>query len=146
MRVGEEVKKVKKVSTEWREGGCHCGAVRIRVRSSSSQVVSCNCSMCRKRADLQLIVDARDFEVLCGESKLALYQFNTRIAQHRFCRVCGIPPFNMPRSNSDCVAVNVRCLDQPQRGGWSIETFDGENWEQSIDQLRSLQASSRSVI
>ena len=133
MRVGQ------RVTVEWREGGCHCGAIRFRVRSPSNEVVSCNCSMCAKRADLQLIVSIRDFEILRGESDLVLYQFNTRVARHRFCRVCGIHPFNTPRSNPDSVAVNVRCLDQPHLDGWSVETFDGENWAQSIGQLRSSQ-------
>ncbi len=128
------------VTVEWREGGCHCRAVRFRVRSASNQVVSCNCSMCAKRGDLQLIVSSQDFEILCGESDLVLYQFNTCVARHRFCRVCGIHPFNTPRSNPEGFAVNVRCLDQPHRAGWSVEMFDGENWERSIEQLRASQA------
>ena len=127
------------MTIEWQEGGCHCGAVRFRVRAASNRVVSCNCSMCEKRADLQLIVDGSDFEILRGDSDLALYQFNTGVARHRFCRVCGIHPFNTPRSNPDCVAVNVRCLDQPHRDGWLVASFDGQNWEQSIQQLRSSQ-------
>ena len=95
--------------------------------------------MCEKRADLQLIVSSGDFEILRGESDLTLYQFNTGVARHRFCRICGIHPFNIPRSNPDAVAVNVRCLDQPHLDGWSVENFDGENWEQSIEGLRASQ-------
>ena len=102
--------------------------------------------MCKMRADLQLIVSDADFEIVCGESDLTLYQFNTGIARHRFCRVCGIHAFNTPRSNPDSVAVNVRCLDQPHRDGWSVETFDGENWEQSIAQLHSSQTVVRSSV
>lgn len=130
------------MTLEWREGGCHCGAVRFRVRSPSDRVVSCNCSMCAKRADLQLIVPSVDFEILRGESDLAEYRFNTGRARHRFCRVCGIHPFNTPRSNPDGVAVNVRCLDRTPASGWRVETFDGENWERSIGQLRASQAAS----
>ncbi len=128
------------MTDDWREGGCHCGAVRFRVRSASNTVVSCNCSMCTKRADLQLIVSSGDFEVLHGESDFAVYQFNTGVARHTFCRVCGIHPFNTPRSNPDGVAVNVRCLDHAPEGGWTVETFDGKNWEQSIERLHASQA------
>jgi hypothetical protein len=95
--------------------------------------------MCAKRADLQLIVSSGDFELLQGESDLAVYQFNTQVARHRFCSVCGVHSFNTPRSNPDDVAVNVRCLDQPHSDGWSVEAFDGVKWEQSIDRLRSSQ-------
>jgi hypothetical protein len=100
--------------------------------------------MCAKRCDLQLIVGGGDFELLRGESNLALYQFNTGVARHRFCRACGIHPFNTPRSNPDSVAVNVRCLDQPHLESWSVEMFDGENWERSIEQLRSSQSTAES--
>jgi len=99
--------------------------------------------MCAKRADLQLIVNSGDFEILCGESDLALYQFNTRVARHLFCRVCGIHPFNTPCSNPDRIAVNVRCLDPPRRNGWSVESFDGENWEQSIERPHASQTATR---
>jgi hypothetical protein len=136
MRVG------RKVTGEWLEGGCHCQAVRFRVRSASNQVVSCNCSLCRKRADLQLIVASSDFEILSGEADLVLYQFNTGVARHRFCRVCGIHPFNTPRSNPDSVAVNVRCLDRSHPDCWSIAGFDGENWEKSIARLHAAQTAS----
>lgn len=121
-------------------GSCHCGAVRFRVRAEGRTLVRCNCSICAKRADLQLIVPEADFELLCGADQLAVYEFNTRIAKHRFCRVCGIHAFNTPRSNPDSVAVNARCIDAPPAEGWAIEDFDGQNWEQSIHQLRGERA------
>jgi hypothetical protein len=96
--------------------------------------------MCEMRADLQLIVSSGDFEILCGASDLVLYQFNTHVARHSFCRLCGIHPFNTPRSNPEGIAVNVRCLDHPHRSRWSVENFDGENWEQSVERLRASQA------
>jgi hypothetical protein len=114
------------------EGGCHCGAVRFRVHSQARELWRCNCSMCSKRGDLQLIVPEAEFELLSGAEQLVVYQFNKRVAKHRFCRVCGIHSFNTPRSNPDCVAVNVRCLDAEPAEGWSVEDFDGQNWERSM--------------
>ncbi len=125
------------VALGWREGGCHCGAVRFRVRVTSSSVVRCNCSMCSKRADLQLIVPQSDFELVRGKRELSLYQFNTRVARHRFCRICGVHPFNAPRSHPDCVAVNVRCLDDGGATEFEVQNFDGQHWEQSIERLRA---------
>ena len=46
-----------------------------------------------------------------GPTTLTTYRFNTGVAQHTFCRICGIHPFYTPRSHPDCVDVNVRCLD-----------------------------------
>jgi hypothetical protein len=38
--------------------------------------------------------------VLSGEDKLTLYQWNTKIARHYFCSICGIYPFHRKRSIS----------------------------------------------
>ena len=92
--------------------------------------------MCRRRGDLQLIVDADRFELLSGEEALVTYRFNTGAARHRFCRVCGIHAFNHPRSHPGGVAVNARCLDEDVLAALRIEPFDGRNWERSMRRLR----------
>jgi hypothetical protein len=62
---------------------------------------------------------------------LILYQFNTKIARHFFCRHCGIHSFRNPRSNPDSYVVNVRCLDDfdVETAKYDVELFDGRNWE-----------------
>ena len=63
---------------------------------------------------------------------------NTGVAKHRFCRVCGIKSFYIPRSNPDGVDVNARCLDEGTVTSLSIEPFDGRHWEQHADSLTHL--------
>lgn len=46
-----------------------------------------------------------------GGDKLATYRFNTGIAEHHFCAVCGIYTHHRRRSNPDQLGVNVACLD-----------------------------------
>jgi hypothetical protein len=58
-----------------------------------------------------LIVPAASFRLLAGADALTEYTFNTGIAKHRFCSVCGVKGFYVPRSNPDGIDVNVRCLD-----------------------------------
>jgi len=118
------------------EGGCHCGAVRFRVRVASYEAVECNCSICKMKGFLHLIVPPEDFELTSGEADLQTYEFNTRVAKHRFCRHCGNHPFYTPRSHPDRVDVNVRCLDGNQQDRFRIVPFDGQHWEESIHQLR----------
>lgn len=84
-----------------------------------------------------MIVPKSKFRLLAGEDKLTTYTFNTGVAQHRFCRICGIKPFYIPRSNPDGVDVNVRCLDE-EPPELIIEDFDGRNWEQHADSLAHL--------
>ena len=115
-----------------REGGCHCGRVRFRVRGELARASDCNCSMCTKKGILHWIVTPDRFEILSGKDELATYRFNTGTAQHTFCRHCGIHPFYVPRSDPDKVDVNVRCLDDVDLSTIEVSRFDGRNWEQAI--------------
>lgn len=117
------------------EGGCHCGAVRFRVIVDNHQVEDCNCSICRKKGFLHLIVPREQFTLLQGENNLTTYTFNTGIAQHKFCQTCGMHPFYIPRSHPDCIDVNVRCLDGDVMENFEITPFDGANWEANIHNL-----------
>jgi hypothetical protein len=85
---------------------------------------------------LHLIVRPADFELLQGEDQLSLYQFNTRVAKHRFCRICGIQPFYTPRSHPDQVDVNVRCLDGDVLSRFRFAPFDGRDWEKHVAEIR----------
>ena len=114
------------------EGGCHCGRVRFRVTASLDRVTYCNCSICSKKGFLHLIVPPAQFEWLSGKDDLSVYMFNTGVAQHTFCRHCGIHPFYVPRSDPDKIDVNARCLDGIDIGKLAIKTFDGQNWEASM--------------
>lgn len=71
---------------------------------------------------------------LLSEENLTTYTFNTGVAQHKFCKTCGIKSFYVPRSNPDGYDVNVRCL-APQPEELIIDPFDGKNWELNAHKL-----------
>jgi centromere protein V len=120
-------------------GSCHCGAVRVEVEAPEHIVAyECNCSMCRRTAFLHLIVPASRFRLVSGADQLTTYVFNTGIAKHVFCRICGVRPFYVPRSNPDGFSVNVRCLDQSGVRSLEVLPFDGENWEANGATLAGL--------
>jgi len=114
------------------EGGCHCGRVRFRVTGALAGITDCNCSICSKKGFLHWIVPQEAFQLLSGEEALVTYRFNTGVAQHRFCRHCGIHSFYVPRSDPDKIDVNVRCLDGIDPAQLAISRFDGQNWEASM--------------
>jgi hypothetical protein len=118
------------------EGGCHCGAVRFRVTTAQTEALDCNCSICRKKGFLHLIVPASDFALLSSEDALTTYRFNTGVALHKFCKTCGIHPFYTPRSHPDGVDVNLRCLDGDPLSHFTITPFDGQNWEDNVERIR----------
>lgn len=121
-------------------GGCHCGEVRFHVeidRTKVFEVVSCNCSICKKTGFLHLIVPRSKFSLLQGQNSLTTYTFNTGVAKHTFCGRCGVKAFYTPRSNPDGVDVNVHCLDRlPEE--MVIKEFDGQNWEENAASLAHL--------
>ncbi len=121
------------------KGRCHCGAVRFEVEAPQViNAIECNCSICRLTGYLHLIVPASKFRLGQGKESLTTYTFNTGIAKHTFCKICGIKPFYIPRSNPDGYDVNVRCLDNIRIKSINIKKFDGMNWEQNAKVLGHL--------
>jgi hypothetical protein len=121
------------------EGGCHCGAVRFKVIVDRLLAIDCNCSICRKKGFIHLIVPPEKFTLLKGGEVLQTYTFNTHTAKHTFCRICGIHPFYRPRSHPNAIDVNVRCIDGDARSQFEIQSFDGANWEENIDKITNSQ-------
>jgi len=120
-------------------GSCHCGAVLIHVEASEDlEAYECNCSMCERTGFLHLIVPARRLALVRGRECLTTYTFNTGVAKHFFCRICGVKPFYVPRSNPDGFSVNVRCLDRATIRSVKVLPFDGRNWEASAAALAHL--------
>ena len=120
-------------------GGCHCGDVKFEVSLEHQPLLhTCNCSMCAKSAYIHLIIPNTSFKLLTDKEKLSCYQFNSKIAEHYFCKRCGVKSFYVPRSNPDGVSVNARCLNNEEWQQWSIEHFDGQNWEQNAATLAHL--------
>lgn len=117
------------------KGSCHCQAVVFEVEAPQDiEADYCNCSICTKSGFLHLIVPLTKFRLLQGEQSLTSYSFNTGVARHTFCKVCGIKPFYTPRSNPDGIDVNVNCLDDRPKSV-NVTDFNGQDWEQNAGRL-----------
>ena len=111
---------------------CHCGAVVVEVEAPEDiEAYECNCSLCERVGYLHLIVPANRFRLVQGQEVLTKYTFNTGVAQHLFCKVCGVKTHYVPRSNPDGFSVNVRCMDRSRIRSLKVLPFDGKNWEAS---------------
>jgi hypothetical protein len=121
------------------KGGCHCGRIEFEVRAPADlEVTQCNCSICSMTGFLHLFVGRDAFRLLRGEGVLTTYTFNTGVAQHHFCRYCGVKSWYVPRSHPDGVSVNVNCLHPETIAAITTTSFDGRNWEQNIAQLSPI--------
>jgi len=120
-------------------GGCHCGRVKFEVDAPARiEATECNCSICGKSGYLHLIVPKSRFTLIRGSEFLSSYTFNTGVAKHLFCNICGIKSFYVPRSNPDGYSVNVRCLDPETISQIIVTPFDGMHWEQAAVKLAHL--------
>ncbi len=127
------------MSRGWKTGGCHCGAVAWEAETDDAVVVdACNCSICSMTGFLHLIVPASRFRLLTNKEALTAYRFNTGVAQHLFCKVCGVKSFYVPRSNPDGYSLNLNCMDRAQFSAVEVRAFDGLNWEVNAAALAPL--------
>ena len=104
------------------KGSCHCGSVRFEVRNQQAlqNLMRCNCSLCRRRGAIMATAQLADLVITEGADKLSLYQWNTRIAKHYFCSVCGIYTHHQRRRFPDQFGFNVACLE-----GIDIDKLEG---------------------
>ena len=120
-------------------GSCHCGRVAFEVDAPARiDAIECNCSICRMTGFLHLIVPASRFRLLRGANDLTEYTFNTGVAKHTFCRVCGVKPFYVPRSNPDGFDINVHCLDRSTIASVAITPFDDARREENTAAIQHL--------
>jgi hypothetical protein len=108
-------------------GSCHCGRVSYEADADLSQVVACNCSICRKKGTLMAFVPEDKFRLKSGEDALTDYLFNKQVIHHLFCATCGIGAFarGIRPDGAKMVALNVRCLDGVDLDALEIRNFDG---------------------
>ena len=129
-------------------GSCHCKGVTFSVQAPSHLVAwNCNCSICYMKKNWHFIVPSLQFTLISGEELLTEYTFNTKVARHKFCKVCGVQAYYHPRyaavfprlhlnrhvcrsrSNPDGIAVTLACIRPDALSSFEIREFDGTNWE-----------------
>jgi hypothetical protein len=122
-----------------RRGGCHCGAIRFEAEGELEGLEVCSCSICLPKAYVHWYVPRDRFRLLSDPDAIATYRFGTGVAEHRFCKTCGVAPFYVPRSDPEKIDVNVRCLDGmtlAELESLPATRFDGVHWERSHRRLR----------
>ena len=109
-------------------GQCHCGTIKFTVDSSGGPqgLRKCNCSICRRKNVVMATAKLPEFQITAGEDKLNLYQWNTKIAKHYFCSVCGIYTHHQRRAAPDEYGFNAACIERIKVADLEeVPTIDG---------------------
>lgn len=111
------------------KGSCHCGRIAFEVDAEPTQLIDCNCSICRKKGSLMWMVAPARFRLLTPADDLATYSFNRHRVKHRFCPTCGIHPYGegIAPNGEPMIAVNARCLDEADLKDVPVRPFDGRS-------------------
>jgi len=68
----------------------------------------------------ELQIDAED-------DALGLYQFDSKIAKHYFCKRCGIYPFHQTMRQPGYYRINLGCIDEIDTNTFDYSVFDGKS-------------------
>ena len=110
-------------------GSCHCGRVKFEAEGTMTVALSCNCSICARKAALLWAIPRGAFRLLAVEGDLGRYTFNRHVLAHRFCKTCGIHTHgeDVAKGEGTSVYVNLRCVEDFDRAAVPVQHFDGRS-------------------
>lgn len=111
------------------EGQCHCGTVQFTVTLTDGNATArrCDCSYCLMRGAVAVSAAHGAIDYAAGADNLAFYQFGTNVAEHYFCKTCGIYTHHRRRSNPAEIGVNIACLVGQSPLLSEVIVHDGQN-------------------
>ena len=92
-------------------GKCHCGAVRFEVNTNIKNLRRCNCSICSRKGFVMGTALLEELTITKGKEYLTSYKWNTKVAEHYFCKICGINTHHKRRSDPNQYGYNIGCIE-----------------------------------
>lgn len=112
------------------EGSCHCGAISFAFQHVDITTgLRCNCSICKRKGAVMtdFFIAPTELNINAEKGVLGLYQFDSKVAKHYFCKTCGIYPFHETVRKPGHFRVNLGCIDEIDTESLDIDVFDGRS-------------------
>jgi hypothetical protein len=103
--------------------------VTFELDANLTQVIDCNCSLCRRRGALWHGAPAAHLRIVKGRERARALPVQHEDGKALLLQELRNPPLHSPAPGSNRWAVNVRCLDDVDLSSLKIRQFDGEHWE-----------------
>lgn len=117
------------MSTDY-QGSCHCGAIKFSYSGEEITAgLRCTCSICSRKGAMMSpeAIPPGVLQVDANDEDLGLYQFDSGIAKHYFCRRCGIYTHNEMLRFPGHFRVNIGCIEGLDTSDFEVTVFDGKN-------------------
>ena len=109
---------------------CHCKEIQIELKLEKGfeELVRCNCSLCKRRGYIMAKIKLENLKIIKGQDKLSVYKFGKKhLAEHFFCKICGIYTHHRSYTNPENYEFNVACIDKADTFKYKdIPVFNGE--------------------
>jgi len=112
------------------QGSCHCGAIKFFFESEEiGRGLRCNCSICRRKGAMmsEFALSPEQLKIEASQDALGLYQFDSKVAKHFFCKTCGIYPFHETMRQPGHYRINLGCIDEIDTNTFEFSVFDGKS-------------------
>ena len=113
------------------KGKCHCGSVKFTINTKIRDLRRCNCSMCSRKGFVMGTALIDELTITSGEKNLTSYKWNTKIAEHFFCKICGINTHHKRRSDPNQYGYNIGCIEGFEMS-WIEDTPFVDNTKMSL--------------
>lgn len=114
---------------------CHCGAVRLELPRRPRQLVSCNCSICRRYGTLWAYYKRRDVKLHARRGAVTSYSWGEKTLKFIRCRTCGCVTHWEPVEPSERsrMGVNARNLEPSRIAAVRVRHLDGASTWKFLD-------------
>ena len=115
------------------ESSCVCGAVRLAITRAPTEVLDCNCTMCRRYGVLWAYYSPKDVIVPSGLTDT--YMRGAKLSKFHRCKICGCVTHWAPLDKTrDRMGVNARLMEPEILARARVRRFDGLNTWKLLDE------------